>query len=431
MSTAEREASARPKQTVLVVGGGVAGSAAALAAARGGATVTLLDGGAGASTLWTGALDLLPWQDGMRTPGAAQAALSTEARAALQALGGYVLDEGETRIATTAGLVRPAVGRDAALMNVASLGGHPIAVVRCPRPGWDADALAAAWGPSFTPLDAIVLRHRGEDVLPDADLASRHDDSARLGWLAERLREALASTGGRWSGVVVPPMLGVERARAQDVSAAIGVRCGEAAGLPGGPPGLRFENARDRALTAYGAAHVRVRVLSVQRSTDVWRAAAEDGSCFDAGAVVLAIGGLIGGGLEYAPAEATLATALPHVARRPMRLTLDAPVTLGAHGKPLEVSRSLFGPPPEAIVLPFARDALLDRGGILARADGAVSSASGIFAAGDVVADAPRAWLSALSSGARAGAAAARHLGFGSVTENARPSLDGEPASRP
>lgn len=427
MSFLVGDSTERSERTVLVIGGGVAATAAALAATRAGASVTLLDGGAGASMLSTGAIDLIPWQDAE----AARTPVPAETRSALQALGGYVLDEGGTSIVTTAGVVRPAAGRDAALLNVSRLAGQRIAVVRCARPGWDANAFALAWGPAFEPLDAVVLRHTGEDVLPDGELAARHDDSSRLGWLADRLREALATAGGHWTGIVVPPLLGVQRARAHELSERVGIRCGEAAGLPGGAPGLRFENARDRTLAACEATHARVRVRSVHRSAGTWRAIGEAGSSFDGAAVVLAIGGLVGGGLEYAPAEATLATALPQSARRPMRLTLDAAVTLGAYGRPLEVSRSLFGPPPEAIARPFARDPLLDRAGILAGDDGSASSAPGIFAAGDVVADAPRTWLAAVSSGARAGAAAARYLGSRHVTESARPSVDAEPASRP
>ncbi|HXX69236.1 MAG TPA: hypothetical protein VEK07_18770 [Polyangiaceae bacterium] len=427
ISALDGPVAASAERRVLVVGCGVAATAAALAASRAGAAVMMLDGGTGASTLSTGAVDLLPWEDADR----ARSGLPADTRGALQALGGYVLDEGGTRIVTSAGIVRPAYGRDAALLNVGPLSGQRIAVVRCRRPGWDADALAPAWGPSFEALDAVVLRHGGEDVLPDADLAARHDESGRLDWLAHRLREAMSAAGGRWAAVVVPPLLGAQRARAHDLSDRVGARCGEAAGLPGGAPGLRFENARDRALAASGVAYARARVRSVHRCLTAWRVIGEQGQSFDGGAVVLATGGFIGGGLEFAPAEASLATALPASARRAIRLTLDASVALGAYGRPLEVSRSLFGPSPEAIARPFARDALMDRAGILANEDGSVPGSPGLFAAGDVVADAPRAWLAALASGARAGTAAARCLGRSLVTESAQSSLDGEPASRP
>src|SRR6202142_28577 len=175
----------------LVVGAGVAGTAAALAAARAGAPVTLVDGGTGASTLATGALDALFWQ---RAP-ASPAAIDRAAREALDALGGYVLPDEGARLLTTSGIARPARGHDAALLDVAPLGGARVGVVRCERPGWDAGALARAWGESFEPIDAVVMRYADERDIPDADFATRHDDDARLGWLAERLRDALARSG--------------------------------------------------------------------------------------------------------------------------------------------------------------------------------------------------------------------------------------------
>ncbi|MDP9036791.1 MAG: FAD-binding protein, partial [Myxococcota bacterium] len=52
----------------IVVGAGVAGTAAALAAAWAGARVTVVDAGAGASTLSTGAIDDIPWQSASAKP---------------------------------------------------------------------------------------------------------------------------------------------------------------------------------------------------------------------------------------------------------------------------------------------------------------------------------------------------------------------------
>jgi len=140
--------------------------------------------------------------------------------------------------------------------------------------------------------------------------------------------------------------------------------------------------------------------------------------------VVLAAGGLLGGGLEYAPSEAMLAAALPRGARAPLRATLDGPLTLGAHGRPLEAPGSLFGLAPEQIAWPFAPDGLLSRAGVLVGDDGRCATApQGLFAAGEIVADAPRTWLIALVGGAVAGAAAARSIDAASPARG--------PASRP
>jgi len=389
---------------VAVVGGGIAGTSAALSAVREGASVVVLDGGTGASTLATGAIDLTPWH-----PGAASAdPLPANVKALLEALGGYVVPEGGARILTTAGVARPARGHDAALLDVARLGQGRVAIVSCRRPGWRAGTLASAWGAGFEKLEAALLRYTDEETIPDADFAARHDDENRLGWLGERLREGLARAQGRWDAIVLPPALGVDRPRAQALSLRVGVPCGEAMALPGGPAGLRFERARDRALRANGIQHVRVRALAVDRVEGGWRVAAEDEQAFEAHAIVVATGGFVGGGLAYTPSEATLATALPPGSRLPFRLTLSASLPLGANGRPLELPGSLFGFPPERLAGPLARDRVIDRVGVLTDRETGVRAPDGAFAAGEVVADSPRTWLSALSAGARAGALAAR-----------------------
>jgi glycerol-3-phosphate dehydrogenase subunit B len=400
---------------VVVVGAGVAGTAAALGAARAGARVVLVDGGTGASTLATGALDAVPWN----TAGAQRTPLAPELAPVLEALGGYALPDAGALLTTMAGIVRPARGHDAALLDVQLLsrgrGAERIGVVRCDRPGWDADALACAWGDGFEPVDATMLRHADERVVPDADFAARHDDPARLGWLADRLRETLARAGGRVEALVLPPSLGVERARAASLAESLGVPCGEALGSPGGPSGLRFEQARVR---ARAAAVVGARVMT------------DEGQPLEADAVVLATGGLLGGGIEYAPSESMLASALPPHARIAFRLTIEAPVVLGAHGRPLHLPGTLFGVAPESLSWPFAHDPMTDAVGVLADAHG--RAAEGVYAAGEIVADAPRTWLAALAAGARAGAAAAAHATAAVTSSAARSESPGAASpSRP
>ncbi len=399
---------------VFVIGAGVAGTAAAIAAARAGAQVTILDGGTGASTLATGALDFVPWTDASQTP----TAISSEARAVLDALGAYVVGESAAQLVTSAGVLRPAPGRDAALIDVAPLAGRRVGVVRCHRPGWDADALAKGWGSAFVAIDAQLLRHTDERVLPDADFAARHDEDARVGWLAERLRDALrrARDGESIAGLVLPSSLGVEHARARELSDRTGVPCGEAITMPGGPSGLRFEQARDRALGSAGVLRSRGRATGVRRevaargpSDRTWRVSTEEEQTFEADAVVLASGGLLGGGIEYAPSEVITASALPPFARAPLHLSIAAPLQLGAFGRPIETPGSLFGLAPESLAWPFAPDGLLERAGVRVAQDGSCLQAPrGLFAAGELLADAPRTWLHALATGARAGISAAK-----------------------
>ena len=135
-------------------------------------------------------------------------------------------------------------------------------------------------------------------------------------------------------------------------------------------------------------------------------------SCGDeaaaAPALVIAAGGLVAGGLVYSPGASSNAAELPADARPTLHAGIDAPVTLGSRGTIVSRPSTLFGVEPEAIAWPFTSDAWLERAGIVVDEDAQVAGATGLFAAGDVAADAPRAWLSVLESGARAGARAAR-----------------------
>jgi glycerol-3-phosphate dehydrogenase subunit B len=328
-----------PPIGVLVVGGGIAGSASALAAARRGVRVHVLDGAPGASSLATGAIDVDHWRAGVTgttaTTGTNTANLPGGAIEVLDALGMHVVPEGGSLLFTTAGVLRPARGHDAAILDVSPFPGRCIGVVRCARPGWDAVALASAAGAGWIPIDARVLRHTDERSLPDADFAARHDDEARLGWLADRLREALAASGSQPSALVLPSSLGVERSRAGALSRRVGIACGEAIALPGGPAGLRFEHARERAFAQAGIERSRGRAARAERTAEAWRVTTTDGLVLDAVALVLATGGLLGGGLEYTGYGTPLETALAPRARPPVRATLEAPLSLGAYGTPL------------------------------------------------------------------------------------------------
>jgi hypothetical protein len=400
---------------VVIVGAGAAGTAAAIVVARAGVRTTVVDGGTGASTLWTGAAH-------------GTHAVSAEAREVAAMLGVTIAPS--VLVATNAN-PPSAHGHDAALLNLQPLLSSriPIGVVGCERPQWDAELVARRGGEALFPLEATMLRHVDERALPDADFAARHDDPSRLGWLAERLREALARSGGKAGALLLPPSLGVERSRAEELSKRVGVPCGEAIGLPGGPPGLRFESARNRTLTSAGIDVIRRRASRVEAGGGKWHvtlAANGDGG-IEADAVVVAAGGLVGGGLEYQSSEWILAAALPPYSRAPFRCTIDGPLPLGARGRPLELPGSLYGVPPESIAWPFVADPLMNRVGVLCAPDGCV--AQGLYVAGELVADLPRNWLDALESGVRAGIAAAREALTGTSAQPA--SASAASATRP
>ncbi len=393
---------------IVVIGAGVAGASAAIAAAEaesGGQDVLVLDGGSGASTLAPGALDGDPDLAGSPLP-----------------FEGFAL--GSCRVATMAGMIRRSAGRDLGLLDLDAAGDGLIAVPTSVHHGWDARVLAAHWNDSaneggsafsgrFVPLDATLLRFTDERDLPDADLARRHDDPARLAWLAERLREALAkakSSGRRIGALLLPPWLGAEAPRAAALSTLLELPAGEALAANLGPSGLRFEAARDRAFAARGVQVRRARAKAVRRAagdSTSFTIELTDGEAIAARAVILATGGLVGGGLRYTPSASDLAFAVPTRSRATLELGVAVDpdlATVGLDGRPIIAPGSLFGASPEQLAWPFQRPAPIERAGVLP------PTHDGVYVAGELSADLPRTWLAAVRSGQHAGQAASGRL---------------------
>lgn len=400
---------------VVIVGAGAAGVATALALRARGITARVLTAGSGASSLFGGTLDLVPWDREAWPSGSALAPAAADVLAELDL---YALPEGGALVATTAGLLRPARGIDRALLDLAPLPPGNVVVPRSDHHGWDAVTLARSLadsaaarqrGLSFVPVEATITRYRDERPLAHAELAARHDDPARLGWLADRLREALARANNAVA-VLLPPWLGVDRPRAEALSGAIGVPCGEASCALASACGVRFERARDRAFATAGIEVRRTWVTRISRQDGDGAAsflvACEDADPLTARTVVLATGGLIGGGLAFTPSDAVLGGAVSREARPMFRVAIETPGTLGTRGKPLDRPGSLFGRPPEALAWPYEEDPLLERVGLLVAPDFAVLGApDGLRACGDVAADRRRTWLDAWASGVSLAAA--------------------------
>jgi glycerol-3-phosphate dehydrogenase subunit B len=411
---------------VIVVGAGVAGLAAAWSARRAGREVTLVSAGPGASALGSGAVDDVPWEHLLRAarllgseprastsgPHLPASALAPDVAAFAAALGLWDVPE-STRpwLATAAGRIRPARGRDRAMLDLARLEDTCVILPRAERAGWDADALAATLAGdrfararrlTFRAVDVPVLRLHDERRIADGDLAARHDEEARLGWLAARLREGLAAIPGA-GAVLLGPFLGARAPRAEALSAAVGLPVGEALVGVGSPAGLRFEAARDALLDAVGARRARDRVVSVLAGEDRLAVALERGGAdLKADAVVLAIGGLAGGGVIYAPPEHAAGADLPPGGAVPFALSVKANVTLslGGAGR-MDVVASLHGPELDVTAWPIdGRPGALETVGV--RCEGA-RAAPGIWAAGDVVAGRPRTVLEAVAAGIAAG----------------------------
>jgi glycerol-3-phosphate dehydrogenase subunit B len=405
---------------VVIVGAGVAGVAAAWSARRAGREVTVVSRSPGASALGSGAVDDVPWEQlahaarllGEPGPRAARP-LSPEAAAFVAELDLWDVPAAvRPWIATVAGRIRPARGRDRALLDLGQLEGAMVLLPRANRAGWDADALAATLAAepfararrlAFQAVDLPVLRFDDEHRIGDADLAGRHDDEARLGWLAGRLREGIAGLGARAGAVLLGPWLGATAARAQALSAAVGVPCGEALVGAGSPAGLRFEAARDRLLEAIGAKRVHDRVKRIDGEARLTVSLARGEASLVAEVVVLAIGGVAAGGVIYAPPERGAGAEMPPAGKTPFELSLEAPVALSADGTArMSVVASMHGPELDVSAWPSGgRQGALEAVGVLCAAGGRASV--GIYAAGDVVAGRPRTVLEAVASGLAAG----------------------------
>jgi glycerol-3-phosphate dehydrogenase subunit B len=406
---------------IVVIGAGLAGLAAAWSARRRGHDVTLVSAGVGASALGSGAVDDVPWEQlvrSSRTLGLAPRArpLPDDVHAFASDLGAWSLhDDRLAWVATIAGRLRPARGRDHALLDFASLRGARVMLPRADRGSWDADAIAAGLSDdpfarahriTFLAADVPVLRFAEERRVADGDLALRHDVDSRLTWLAERLLAGLAQTSA--TAVLLGPWLGAAASRSEALSKRIGVPVGEALCGVGSPAGLRFEAARDRLLAAIGARVITDRVTTIDRDADAFAITLERGASLLVDGVVLALGGLTGGGLIYDPPDHSAAADLPSGVRPPFVLSLRAPVTLAAHlgADPFtsEATSSMHGPAIDTTAWPRGdRAGMLESAGIACKG---THAAEGITAAGDIVAGRPRTALEAVAAGIRAGAEA-------------------------
>jgi glycerol-3-phosphate dehydrogenase subunit B len=309
------------------------------------------------------------------------------------------------------------------MLDLAALpGGARVVLPRVARPAWEADALARTLSAEryarerelrFDAVEATVLRFGGERRVAAAELAARHDEPARLDWLAERLREALGlerKAGRRVDAILLGAWLGAEAPRAAALSEVVGVPVGEILSGVGSAAGHRFEAARDRMLVALGVQREPRRVLDLRAVGAELRVATDaEVTPVSCDRAVLAIGGLAAGGVRYVPPERDAGPDELPAARIPFELSLDAPVGLAAFGRRLEIVSSIHGPVLDDGAWPTGADpGLLETVGVACHGP---IAADRIYAAGDVVADRPRTRLEAARSGLRAGAAAAGEPG--------------------
>lgn len=377
---------------VLVIGGGFAGIAAAFAARRAGATVTLVSHGSGASALYAGAID---------------GALSLEAagpRSSLHELGkalGLRFHD-QTQLATREGVVRPALGADAALLDLAPLAGKRVALVDVARDDWDGPLLArsfaaSAWaretGTRFELVPLELLEKSHQRRTSSFDFAASFERAERPAWLAELLKAHAGPDA--W---LFGPWLGLRRPLAAELSASVGVPVGEVTSPPGGVAGARFETRRDGLLAAWGLEVVNEPASSVAAKSDAVAVTLASGAELRGDTLVVASGGFVSGALE-------LRGALSGAEQAGFELAitgLPAVQVTGELGRPVS---SLFG-----VDLGSRGRRLLERVGLAVTEGGAVVGAPRVFAAGDVIAPERPGAAHALVSGLLAGTAAASTL---------------------
>ncbi|MCA9623369.1 MAG: hypothetical protein KC731_30320, partial [Myxococcales bacterium] len=398
------------------------------AAAQRGAALRLFDGGLGASCLAGGAVDDRPWDEVARSAEVLQSlprasSLPEAVRIFADDLGLWRLPpEGALlpRLATSAGRTRLARGHDRALLDLATLPARArIALPTVSRPEWDADHLARALSADayaesralrFVAGEAKLLKHVGEDRIPPAELAMRHDDPDRRGYLVERLREMLARAG-HVDAILLGPWLGCLDGQAEAIGEALGLPVGEILGEIGGAAGLRFEAARAALLDPLGIGIEPYQARRIGKAGEELYVELESGERVVSDRLVIAVGGVAAGGIVYDPPEQHATRGLPESGRVPWRLSIAGRLGFQARGRRLDVVGSIHGPALDGEAWPTDADpGLLECVGLatdgFAAIPGGELHGARIYAAGDVVADRPRTVLQAVFAGIHAGAAA-------------------------
>lgn len=401
---------------VVIIGSGMAGLAAAFAARRAKANVTMVLGRPGASLAMSGALDDIEWE---QAEARAPRSLSSSEQAFLDALGIWEVKPDRALVATLSGRLRPARGRDRAVLDLAALSDATVALPRVNRPGWDADGLARTLADSplakarklrFEAIPAEVLRFAEEARFQDEELAARHDPE-RIAWLADRLKAAPALAGK--GAVLLGPWLGLDPSASSSISERLGLPVGETLSALGGSAGLRFERARDRLLASLDVVAQPGRVMAVRGEAGRAIVELEGDAMLDANVVVLATGGVAGGGILLSKSSLHgLADDASH--REPIFVpSLEGPSVLAAQGRPLLLPSSPYGPDFEQLAFSETQGrSRLESVGFFTSKDARALRADGdpidwLVVGGDAVADRPRTALEAIRTGLFAGERAA------------------------
>ncbi len=293
---------------VLVIGGGMAGAAAALSARREGATVLLVARGPGATALSSGAADIaavedLPVRDAARAlaerPGHPYARID-DLDAALGATSellqslGYAGGERNLWLLSPLGCAKPAAMAQKAIaagdLRALPPDARPAVVALAGGQAIEARLQAAGLQRYFEkafvlPVDFYV--HRGDALRTVPEMAQ--DIDVRRDELAQALRRAVQRSGATH---LFMPTLGY----ACGIPDA-GVPVFEMLSAPPSVPGLRLQRALEKALEAAGV-ETRTGIAEKSAGGGVQIVSGLTCEAIDPGAVVLATGRFIGGGIR-------------------------------------------------------------------------------------------------------------------------------------
>lgn len=333
----------RPRPDVVVVGTGVAGCAAALAARAEGATVLALSGGAGATSLASGAWDVAPARGARgvppfrstltladairavardieahpyaRIPGDPVERAAAAHALVLPALGGYEpldLEGYGVLVATELGLVRRTATVQREVLDLAKLDRRNIAVavLRAYR-ACDGRLVAASLAEladaarderRFGAVEIEFFRRRADVALHPHEVAAIADTREARDRFVNVLTRAIAGSG--FGALLLPPVLGIETSAREELEAALGVPVGEVVSSLAGAQSARLVRRIAAALERAGCERRDARAVRIEPRADGTRVHLESGEELTPGAVVLATGKHVGGGIVVRGGEA-------------------------------------------------------------------------------------------------------------------------------
>jgi glycine/D-amino acid oxidase-like deaminating enzyme len=378
---------------VIVVGGGAAGVSAARAAHAAGARVAIVCDGPGATALTAGWV--APGNGEMH-----EEAFEWFAGVGLRPVGAYAF-------ASLSGALVGALSGLTSLLDLTELPEGPLGVVDLVAgTSWSAPFVARSLERAVEREVSVVhvgdSAPRGESC---ADLARALDTVGLLEGFAERLRPAIATCGA----LLFPPVLGFARDDvATRLTQLLGIPVGETGGGPGDGTALRLARAVAKAIPEGvvqfdGCASVHTpegdeRVASVRVGERTLRARA----------VVLATGGLVGGGLSFEGVFRETCADAPVWFRPAGRHSMILPAKSAERGMD---PQPLFSPDTTGDTEATGAGVRVTRDMRVVGGDGQAALAPSLFAAGDLLtgASAPygQALAEVIASGHRAGREAA------------------------